>query len=327
MNSKNKTVKVVLIIVIIALLALIAGCVIKGGQTEDSEPVTSEESLMYGDEYLGIDAQVDEDLQGFENILIMALDTESIKDSEGEIKKDGVVTDSNVIFSINKETHDGHMFSILRTTELMINEGYGVDKMMNAYYYDGADLAMYTVNTNLDLNVREYIVLTWATVRDIVNHLGGIELDIPAGDLPYINKLLSADNQITKAGMQVFNGEQAVQYCRYIIDGDDETRHERFKKVLEEAFVKADALEAEEKVEATEEFFDLIYTNIPNQHLSEMLAELEKHEIITTDVWPFTENAGEDFASNVAAMHSFMFGQEEYEPTETVKSISERLNW
>ena len=327
MNSKNKTVKVILVIIIIALLALIAGCVIKGGQAEDSEPVTAEESLMYGDEYLGIDAKVDEELKNFENILIMALDIESIKDEDGEMIRDGVVTDANVIFSIDKETHDGNMFSVLRTTPLMINEGYGIDKMMNAYYFDGADLSMYTVNTNLDLNVREYIVLTWDTVRTIVDDLGGIELDIPAGDLPYINSRLSGSNKLTKGGLQTFNGEQAVQYCRYIIGTDDESRHERFKEVLHMAFEKAGSLEEEDIIKATEDFYDLIYTNISNQHLSEMLAELEHNTIHETDVWPFVNIESTDFLSEVSAMHEFMFGQEEYDPTETVKKIAEELSW
>jgi len=327
MNGKNKTVKVILVIIIIALLALIAGCVIKGGQAEDSEPVSSEESLMYGDEYLGIDPKVDEELQGFENILIMALDEESIKDSEGEIKKDGIVTDSNVIVSVDKESHDAHMFSVLRTTPLVINEGYGVDKMMNAYYFDGADLSMYTVNRNLDLNIREYIVLTWNTVRTAVDQIGGIELDIPAGDIPYINKLLSGSNKITKAGLQEVNGEQAVQYCRYIIDGDDRSRHERFKLVLERTFEKAHDLEEEEEVEMIDTVYETIYSNIPNQSITELLLELSKHEIITSDVWPFADNESTDFLSEVSAMHEFMFGQEDYDPTETVKALAEELSW
>lgn len=325
MNSKNKTVKVILIIIIIVLLALIAGCVIKGGQEEDAEPVISEESLMYGDEYLGIDPKVDEELQGFNNILIMALDIESIKDNEGEIIKDGVVTDANVVMSVDKETNEAKMFSILRTTPLMINEGYGVDKMMNAYYYDGMDLSMYTVNSNLDLNVRDTIILSWDTVRTIVDNLGGIELDISAGDVPYINQLLSGANKLTTGGKQQFNGEQAVQYCRYIVGGDDESRHMRFKRVLEKAFEKAEGLEEEDKVKFTEDFYELIFTNMPNQDVSELLIGLEQNKVIDLDVWPFDGNT--DLLSGVSEMHEFMFGQEEYEPTETVKAISKKLNW
>lgn len=325
MNSKKNAVKVILIIIIIALLALIAGCVVKNNQAQDSEPVSAEESLMYGDEYLGIDPRVDEELKDFGTVLVQAMDIESVKDEDGEFITDGVVTDSNVVVSVNEKTLETQMFSVLRTTELVINEGYGPDEMKNAYYFDGRDLAMYTVNTNLDLNVRDSVVLTWDTVRSTVDALGGIELDLPAGDIPYINYLLADSNHFTSGGVQMFNGEQAVQYCRYIIGDDDVSRHKRFQQVLTNAFEKAETLEAEEQTEIVELLLDTVYTNLTNQEFTELLSALSNHEVSEIYVWPSSSEGG--LVSNVSEIHEYMFGQEDYDPTDTVKKLAEEISW
>ena len=321
-QKKLKTILIIVIVLLVLAVAAVVAVKVMNSGKDDSVEVANTNVTEFGDESLGIDATVDEQLQGYENIMVLVLDIESIKDEEGEIIKDDVVADSNVVFSVNNETHDVHMFLVLRTTPLKLNDQYGFDRIMDAYEKGGVDLSLYAMNSNLDLNMREYIVLTWKTVRTTVDELGGIELDIPASDIPYINKLLSSSNQITESGLQEVNGEQAVQYCRYIVDGDDEARHERFKKVLEQAYEKAEGISDEETIRIAEIVMETIDSNIPNQHITEMMVELTKHEVIAADVWPFTE---EDMASNVSDMHEFMFDQKDYEPTDRVKNISEAL--
>lgn len=153
MRVRKTTVKAILIVIIIALLALIAGCVAKGiidKKNQDDEPIElPEETVVYGDERLGIDPDVDKMLEDYRNILIMGLDTEYIENEENNR------SDAIVIVSINEESQDVKMFSVYRDTYLKIDDEYGYDKINHAYAFGGLDLSTYAINTNLDLNIRE----------------------------------------------------------------------------------------------------------------------------------------------------------------------------
>ena len=47
-------------------------------------------------------------------------------------------------------------------------EGHGLDKITHAYSYGEAPLAINTLNTNLDLNIKEFVTVNFDAVKEII---------------------------------------------------------------------------------------------------------------------------------------------------------------
>ncbi len=67
--------------------------------------------------------------------------------------------------------------SVYRDTYVQI-EGHGLDKITHAYSYGSAPLAISTLNTNLDLNIKEFVTVNFDAVAEAVDKLGGVTIDI-----------------------------------------------------------------------------------------------------------------------------------------------------
>ena len=105
--AKKSTLFIIAGIIIVAaiLIAVIAFGVISGGKEEPQAEEPAVEEVIYGDEELGIDPTVDEQLKDYRNIILFGIDA---KDFESEI---GHRSDGMIIVSINEKTDDVKMFS------------------------------------------------------------------------------------------------------------------------------------------------------------------------------------------------------------------------
>ena len=162
---------------------------------------------------LSISEEVEEHLEEYRNIAIFGIDSRS--DDYGK----GNRSDCIMIASINNTTHDIKLISVYRDTYMQV-EGHGLDKITHAYSYGGAELAIKTLNENLDLNIKEFVTVNFDAVADAVDALGGIKMPITSAEIQYINGYIKdvsritgkKANQITKTGKQKLNGVQAVAY-------------------------------------------------------------------------------------------------------------------
>ena len=66
--------------------------------------------------------------------------------------------------------------SIYRDTYVSIDGEY--DKINAAYSYGGPELALRTINRNLDLNITDFATVNFKALADAVDVLGGIPLTI-----------------------------------------------------------------------------------------------------------------------------------------------------
>ena len=70
------------------------------------------------------------------------------------------------------------------------------DKINHAYY-NGPENTIKTINKNLDLNIDDFALADFNAVRDLVNAVGGIDLDITREELKYINNYILDVNKVT----------------------------------------------------------------------------------------------------------------------------------
>ena len=193
------------------------------------------QQVKISDEELQINDEVEESLSGYRNIAIFGVDSRSSNLGKGNR------SDCIIIASINEKTKEVKLASVYRDTYVQI-QGHGLDKINHAYSYGEAPLALGTLNTNLDLNVKEFVTVNFDAVAEAVDELGGVQINVEQNEIEYLNmyqietsKVTGKEiKQVTKSGLQTLNGVQAVSYgrIRYTAGGDYK-RTERMRNVIE----------------------------------------------------------------------------------------------
>ena len=321
---------IILILIILAIIAVASGYFFIRGKLDQMQQVDIDENN------LNVSATVAENLSGYRNIAIYGVDS---RDSElGE----GNRSDCIIIASINNDTKEIKLISVYRDTYVDI-DGYGLDKITHAYSYGGPELALKTLNENLDLNVTEFVTVNFDAVADAVNALGGVEINIQADEIDYLNSYLAETSrvtgleteEITETGLQTLDGVQAVAYSRIrYTEGGDYRRTERMRTVIEAMFEKLQTKSLGEINDLADQILPEVYTNIEPNEIISLAPTIIQYEIsdsigwpydvrgITTDRWysvPVT------LESNVQQLHEEAFGEENYTPSEAVQEISDRI--
>lgn len=285
---------------------------------------------------LGISEQVDENLSGYRNIALFGVDSRS--DDYGI----GNRSDCIIIASINNKTKEIKLISVYRDTYVKI-EGHGLDKITHAYSYGEAPLAIKTLNTNLDLNIKEFVTVNFDSVAEAVDQLGGVQLSITSEEVKYINDYIDetskvtgkASKHITQAGTYTVDGVQAVAYSRIrYTAGGDYKRTERMRTVIEAMLKKLKTKNLTEINSFADSILPQVYSNISLTDIISLVPDVAKYNITESIGWPYdTKGITLDrwygvpvtLESNVKQLHQDAFGENDYTPSQTVKSISQSI--
>lgn len=187
-----------------------------------------------------------------------AIETESI--ANAPLKEDGVInilligndsrqngedgrSDAMILLSISNKTKKIYMTSLLRDMYVDI-PGHDGNRLNAAYSYGGAELLMKTVEQNLDISVNRYMLVNFEAFANLVEAVGGVDLELSSEEVEYVNAYLVEYNILTERpvgtdymdtslnGMLHLNGPQALAYTRNRYMGTDFGRTERQRKVL-----------------------------------------------------------------------------------------------
>lgn len=87
----------------------------------------------------------------------------------------GTNSDSIMIVSINESTKEIKLVSVYRDTLMDIASGAmnKSQKVNYAYQLGGAVTAINTLNTNLDLNITDYVAVDFSAMASIIDAVGG----------------------------------------------------------------------------------------------------------------------------------------------------------
>lgn len=277
---------------------------------------------------------VDESLATYRNIALLGIDARS--DTFGT----GNRSDCIMILSLNEKTKDVKIASVYRDTYLNI-DGHGLDKVTHAYSYGGPKLALNTLDKNLDLNITEFVAINFDTVRVVVDSIGGVEIPIDSQEVKYINGYINSLNKqfgtssanITTPGTYKLDGVQALAYSRIrYTDGGDYKRTERMRDVFMAVFKKAKTMNISELNNLANTILPHVSTNISENEIMGMIPKAISFNIKDSFGWPY-ETEGKmitkvwygvpiNLQKNVSKLHESLFNEVDYEPTDTVKNIS-----
>lgn len=330
-NRKKKRRLRVLIFIDILFLIIIAGLVYFFFLTGKTQLDNSKDDTIISND---IDS---EEIGGYRNIAIFGVDSR-----ENKLEK-STHSDTIIIASINRKTKDIKLASIYRDTYVNVPD-HGYDKINAAYFDGGYALALNTINTNFDLNIKEYVTVNFDAVCKVIDLLGGITLDITNEELKYVNGYTKELNKINgttvgnlqSAGTQLVNGTHATAYARIrYTSGGDFKRTERQRIVIEKIFEKAKSTDLITLNSIFNEIFPQIYTNLDSLDMLGLAKDILSYHIVDQTGFPFDKTADYykkvsyvfpiDLEANVTKLHKFLFGDEAYVPSSKVKEYSNEI--
>lgn len=322
-KSGKKKAVIAVVVIIVIILGIIAGFIYNKVSKVNFVKI-NEENLAIGNK------------TGYRNIALLGVDTRDMN------SLDGSRSDAIIIVSINEQTKDVNLISVYRDSYMDV-QGHGLTKVTHAYAYGGPELALNTLNRNLDLDISEFVTVNFEIVADVVDLVGGIDIDIDKSELSQMNKYIEDTsknvgrkaNKITSAGKQHLDGIQAVTYARIRkTAGGDYKRTERMRTVLTEVFKKAKKMDAGKLNELANKILPQVQTNIGLSEVVSLIPTITSINISDSIGWPYEVKGitldrwygvPTTLEANVVKLHRELFGQKDYTASDTVKSISQSI--
>jgi len=334
---KSKALKIFLRILLVILIIIVILAGIAAGLVANKLGKINIEEI--DKTAIGISEETKEELSGYRNIALLGIDSRA--DDYGL----GNRSDCIIIASMDQKTKNIKLLSVYRDTYMQVEE-HGkqvLDKVTHAYSYGGAQNTLKSLNTNLDLNISEYVTVNFDAVIAAVDAMDGVTIDIDSSELKYINDYITATSQssgvksssITKAGKQKLDGVQAVAYSRIrYTAGGDYKRTERMRTVIEAMLTKAKTLSVGQLNKLVDTILPRVSTNISTTDILGLVPSIASFNITDSLGWPYeTKGITLDrwygvpvtLESNVEQLHREVFGQADYTVNDTIKSISNQI--
>lgn len=327
--------KVMLIIFLVLIVILGVGAGIGVWYVQDK--LSKVNYVEIATEDIKVTEGIEEKMEGYRTIAVFGVDSRS-----NQLEK-GTRSDCIILAIINEKTKEVSLTSVYRDTYLELT-GRSLDKVTHAYSYGGPALAISTLNTNLDLNIKEFVTVNFESVVDIVDAVGGVSMNITSEELKYINGYVDEINQVTKnnashvtkTGSQNLNGVQALAYgrIRYTAGGDYK-RTERMRDVMMAVINKAKKMSVTKLNSLADKLLPLVYTNINSGEIISLIPQLVGYKVTNSEGWPYNTKGATiggvwygppiTLESNVRELHTKVYGQADYEPSQKVKEISKKI--
>lgn len=326
MSTKKK------VLITLSIVALFIFSLVGGGFIYTYSLLDKMDTVELNKDDLGIDSEIENKLSSFEGIKNIALF--GIDALEGETGR----SDAIMILSIDNTNKTLKVSSIMRDSYVRISNSKmnKMDKINHAYAFGGPELALKTLNENFGLNIEDFVAVDFSSLPEIIDALGGMELDITQDELTCainINSHIrySNDNMgtssplVEKAGRQVVNGVQALSYARirYTAGGDSE-RTERQRIVLGKLFEKFKETSPTKYPSLLNQFLPLVKTSLTSNEILGLATDVVSMGNITIEQDRFPRDGYSedtmidgvyylkyDKQDTIDQLHDFIFGDSE----------------
>ena len=350
-RPKSKTKKILFAVEIIVLLLFIGGLYVYGQLNSKldkiNQPVLDDSKIKVNQEVQdSIDSQ-ESTLTGYTTYALFGIDHRDKNTALG-----GENSDTIIIASVNNDTKDVKLVSVYRDTLLNLgNDTYS--KANAAYAYGEAEQAITMLNTNLDLNISEYATVNFNALTTIIDDLGGLDMDMSYAEIVHMNNYCVETSEETGKDYTPIelpdrpddieavqyhyhlNGVQATSYCRIRYTASlDMGRTERQRRVIQMIVSKAKSAGLGKIFKIMDDVFPMVTTSMTKDEILQLLPTLIGYSVDDTTGFPtsykFSNVKGSiivptTLETNVIELHKFLYGDEAYTPSATVKANSEKI--
>ena len=338
-KKKKKKMIVLVIIEVLALLVIAAGAFAYfyvQNQYDKIETVAFQKHEVATNPDLP--SSVVETSKGYRTIMFYGVDARNNSDLTKNANSDSVI-----ICSINNDTKEIKLVSVLRDTMVQTTDGK-YHKLTDVYAAYGVQEALETINRNFDLNITEYVTVNWYAVAETIDLMGGLDIEITDKEAAAINQFLwetskstgiASSNVDVYEGVHHLDGIQSTTYARVRNVGHhDITRAERQRKVISLMLEKAKQSSIGTLNDICNTVFPNISTNLTLSDILSLASDVSSYKIADQGLFPYKywdQSGGyyyvycNTLTENVDQLHTFLFGNEEYTPSSTVQTISEYI--
>lgn len=291
-----------------------------------------------------IDISQKQKMSGYWTVAVFGVDSRN-----GDVGK-GANADVQIIANVNMGTGDITLTSVYRDTYLNIGKGDRYSKSNAAYAEGGPEQAVAMLNKNLDLDIENYVTFNWKAVADVIDLLGGVDIDVSKAAFYYMNAYIhetclksgiSAQNPaamyIKKAGPQHLNGVQAVAYARLRYMDSDFERTKRQREVISQCLDLAKKTDLATLTKIIDTVLPQVAFNIDTADIIELAKGISRYNIRESVGFPKDlkdQMMGKKGAcvipatleSNVVWLHSILFADENYTVSDAVKRYSQKIS-
>lgn len=301
----------------------------------------------------------------YDKFQTVAIDADDIKINEG-VKNEGYTTyalfggdsregqleagthaDTIIIVSLDNESKEIRMASVYRDTLLeQMNMDY--HKANQAYFRGGPVEAINMLNKNLDLAIEDYATVDFKAMSDVVDLLGGIEINVTDAEAEALNKYIRETARVAKkeahtlssGGTYTLDGPQAVTYARLRkLEGGDYKRTERQRVVIKALFNKAKKMDIATLNSIIDTVFPQVSTSLELKELLSLASAATEYKLGDSSGFPFEKTDGTftsagsvvvalGHAENVKELHQFLYPKEEdKEVSQTVQQIADNISY
>ena len=312
-----------------------------------NQPVLDDSKIKVNQEVQdSIDSQ-ESTLTGYTTYALFGIDHRDKNTALG-----GENSDTIIIASVNNDTKDVKLVSVYRDTLLNLgNDTYS--KANAAYAYGEAEQAITMLNTNLDLNISEYATVNFNALTTIIDDLGGLDMDMSYAEIVHMNNYCVETSEETGKDYTPIelpdrpddieavqyhyhlNGVQATSYCRIRYTASlDMGRTERQRRVIQMIVSKAKSAGLGKIFKIMDDVFPMVTTSMTKDEILQLLPTLIGYSVDDTTGFPtsykFSNVKGSiivptTLETNVIELHKFLYGDEAYTPSATVKANSEKI--
>lgn len=269
------------------------------------------------------------------NVLLVGADKNNDEQDEDVERR----SDSMMIATLDVKHNKLKITSLMRDMYVDI-PGYGGNKLNAAYSFGGIKLLYKTLAQNFGIKLDGYVEVNFDAFVNVIDELGGVEVNLTESEainLRQTNYIKRRKYRNVKEGKQIFNGYQALGYCRirhgkkqpdgrypgvYTASGkgDDYGRTERQRLTIQAILQKMKQLSAEELLDLAEVIMPNVKTDISQNEIYSYLMTVFRmgttklHQFSLPIEGGFTSQTirGQqclvpDLSSNKAALKKFIF--------------------
>ena len=145
---------------------------------------------------------------------------------------------------------------------------YGINGFRRGYPGGGPGLAMDTIKANFAIPIDHYILMDWTDFIDIINTLGGVDIDVPEYAYDPAYTICTYCGEVYSVeffpGIEHMDGERALAYARIRKSDNDFKRIERQQIVLKAMAQKAASIDTiiNDPVGIYNQFKDAVQTDV-----------------------------------------------------------------
>ena len=147
------------------------------------------------------------------NILLVGADKNSDEQDEDVERR----SDSMMIATLDVKNGKLKVTSLMRDMYVEV-PGYGKNKLNSAYSFGGIKLLYKTIAQNFGVSMDGYLEVNFDAFVNVIDEIGGVEVTLTESEAEglrttnYIRR--KKNRKKVKVGSQIFNGYQALGYCR-----------------------------------------------------------------------------------------------------------------